>query len=118
MSNYVRPRVPGGCVFFTGNLAERGSRALVEHIGVLRDAVSPTRAERPFRIDAAVVMPDHLHMVWTLPEGDADYSVRWGAIKARFTRGVRRVGFHNTNPTEGANVDSGVVGWNPTLLLI
>ena len=112
MSNYIRPRVGGATIFFMVTLAERGSRVLVDHIGVLREAVAVTRAERPFQIDAAVVMPDHMHMVWTLPEGDAEYSVRWGAIKARFTRGVRRVGFDPTNPASG---DGGVVGWNPTL---
>ncbi|MEL7344627.1 MAG: transposase [Pseudomonadota bacterium] len=89
MSNYVRPRVPGASIFFTVNLAERGGDALVRHVEVLRKAVAATRAERPFVIDAWVVMPDHVHAVWTLPEGDAEYSVRWGAIKARFTGGLR-----------------------------
>jgi putative transposase len=42
--------------------------------------------ERPFKIDAWVVLPDHLHAVWTLQEGDADYSVRWRLIEARFSR--------------------------------
>ena len=92
MSRYIRPRIGGATIFFTVTLAERGSRVLVDHIGVLREAVTVTRAERPFQIDAAVVMPDHLHMVWTLPEDDAEYSVRWGAIKARFVMGVRRAG--------------------------
>lgn len=64
---------------------------------------------------APEVLPDHLHCVWTLPEGDADFSRRWGAIKARFTRAVRdsgRVGFH---PTVAGRNGGGVVGWNPTL---
>jgi len=59
---------------------------LVDHVGALREAVRQTMAERPFRIDAWVVLPDHLHAVWTLPEGDADYSVRWRLIKARFSQ--------------------------------
>ena len=92
MSNYIRIRRPGATIFFTVNLAERGSPVLVDNIEVLREAVMATRAERPFKIDAAVVMPDHLHMVWTLPEGDDAYSVRWGAIKSRFTMGLRRAG--------------------------
>jgi putative transposase len=50
--------------------------------------VRETRAERPFRIDAWVVLPDHLHCLWTLPEGDAEYSVRWRLIKSRFSRGL------------------------------
>ena len=88
MSDYLRPRVPGALVFFTVALAARGSWLLVDEVDRLRDAVAATRAERPFGIAAWVVLPDHLHCVWQLPEGDADYSVRWGAIKARFTRAV------------------------------
>ncbi len=52
MSNYIRPHAPGACVFFTVALANRGSRLLVDEIGVLRRAVEMTRAERPFEIDA------------------------------------------------------------------
>jgi putative transposase len=97
MSRYIRPKVPGASVFFTVNLADRGARTLVEHVDVLREAVRVTKAERPFRIDAWVVLPDHMHAVWTLPEGDADYSARMAAIKARFTRAlISRVGFHPT----------------------
>lgn len=115
MSAYIRPRVPGASVFFTVNLADRGAGTLVEHIDVLREAVRVTKAERPFRIDAWVVLPDHMHCVWTLPEGDADYSVRMGAIKGRFTRAVTgRVGFHPTvieddrGGSHVAGVDGGV----------
>lgn len=99
MSRYIRPRLPGATVFFSVCLAARGDRLLVDEIGHLRAAVSGTRAERPFRIDAMVVLPDHLHAVWTLPEGDSDYSVRWGAIKARFTRSVKAAGRVGYNPT-------------------
>jgi putative transposase len=59
---------------------------LVEEVDRLRTAVRDTMGERPFKIDAWVVLPDHLHAVWTLPEGDADYSVRWRLIEARFSR--------------------------------
>lgn len=100
MSNYIRPKVPGASVFFTVNLADRGARTLIEHVDALRAAVRVTKAERPFRIDAWVVLPDHMHCLWTLPETDADYSVRMAAIKARFTRALtgadRRVGVHPT----------------------
>jgi putative transposase len=75
-------------VFFTVTLADRGARTLVEHIDALREAVRVTKAERPFRIDAWVVLPDHMHCVWTLPEGDAEYSTRWSVIKARFSRAM------------------------------
>lgn len=89
MSSYLRPRLPGVPIFFTVTLAHRGSRLLVQEIALLRDAVRQTRAERPFQIVAWVVLPDHLHCFWRLPKGDCDYSTRWGAIKARFTRSLR-----------------------------
>ncbi len=92
MSRTLRPRAPGASVFFTVALAGRGSDLLVREIGRLREAVAVTRRERPFAIDAFVVMPDHLHCVWTLPEGDAAYSVRWKDIKTRFTKSVGVVG--------------------------
>ena len=88
MPRYIRPKVSGLPVFFTVALADRGSDLLVREIGRLRAAVAATRAERPFAIEAWVVLPDHLHCVWTLPEGDRDYSGRWGAIKARFSMGL------------------------------
>src|SRR6056297_4359929 len=103
MPDYVRPRVAGARVFFTVALAERGSRVLVDEVGRLREAVRMTRAERPFGIDAWVVLPDHLHCVWTLPAGDADYSVRWGAIKARFSMSCRRAGFTPPDPVGREN---------------
>jgi putative transposase len=86
MSRYLRPRISGASVFFTVALADRSSRVLADHVGTLREAVRQTIAERPFRIDALVILPDHLHAVWTLPEGDADYSTRWRLIKTRFSR--------------------------------
>ncbi|MEO1196897.1 MAG: transposase [Pseudomonadota bacterium] len=89
MSAYLRPKIPGACIFFTVALANRGTTTLVDQIDLLRDAVRQARRERPFEINAWVVLPDHLHAVWTLPEGDADYAVRWGAIKSRFTRRLR-----------------------------
>ena len=114
MPSYTRPRLPGATVFFTVYLAQRGASVLTDHADALRLAVARTRAERPFTIDAIVVLPDHLHCIWTLPPGDADYSTRWGAIKARYTRTLRdtgRVGFHPTL----AQAAGRPVGWNPTL---
>ncbi|WP_425100399.1 REP-associated tyrosine transposase [Tropicibacter sp. S64] len=89
MPRYVRPQVRGANVFFTVCLAERGGTLLVDHVDVLREAVKVTRDRRPFGIDAWVVLPDHMHAVWTLPFDDANYSERWGAIKARFSKFVR-----------------------------
>ena len=114
MSCYIRPRVTGATVFFTLTLAQRGSWLLTEEITRLREAVRLTRAERPFEIDAWVVLPDHMHAVWTLPVDDADFSMRWGAIKARFTMSIRRAGF--TPPPRLPVVQSGrYAGVNPGL---
>ena len=88
MSDYIRPRVGGASIFFTVTLAERGSRLLFEEIGLLREAVREILVKRPVTVEAWVVLPDHMHCVWTMPEGDAEYGMRWGAIKARFSRNV------------------------------
>jgi len=85
MVRYRRNFVPGGTYFFTVTLADRRSAALVDHIGALRAAFRIARHERPFTIDAVVVLPDHLHAIWTLPSGDCDFSGRWKRIKANFT---------------------------------
>ncbi|MCP3408963.1 transposase [Bradyrhizobium sp. CCGB01] len=86
MPNYRRAFVPGGCWFFTVNLLDRKQRLLVEHIAALRAAVAETRRDYPLTIDAFVVLPNHLLAVWTLPDGDADFSVRWRLIKTRFAK--------------------------------
>jgi putative transposase len=88
MPDYRRNRVPGGTYFFTLALADRRSDLLVREIATLRAAVARTRQLYPFRIDAWVVLPEHLHAVWTLPEGDAAYSARWTLIKRWFSAAV------------------------------
>jgi putative transposase len=92
MVRYRRNFTAGGTFFFTLTLADRTSRALVDHIEALRAAVREMRRARPFVIDAAVVLPDHLHIVMTLPQGDADYTNRWRPIKRRFTDAVMKSG--------------------------
>ena len=88
MADYRRNRVPGGTYFFTVNLLDRRSHLLVEHIDLLREAVRAVKRRRPFHFDAWVVLPEHLRAVWTLPEGDADYSGRWRSIKIAFAKGL------------------------------
>jgi putative transposase len=88
MTDYRRNFIAGGIFFFTVNLAERQLRLLTEHIDELRTAFRETRRRHPFTIDAMVVLPDHLHAVWTLPEGDADFATRWRLIKSGFSRHV------------------------------
>ena len=83
---YRRVYVEGGCYFFTVNLADRREDLLTRHIDVLRDSVAEVKRRHPFDIDAMVILPDHLHAIWTLPKGDSDYSKRWTLIKSGFSR--------------------------------
>jgi putative transposase len=86
MPNYRRAFVPRGTFFFNVTLLDRRSRLLVDHINDLRKSFQHIRRSRAFAIDAIVVLPDHLHCIWTLPVGDPDYSTRWRLIKADFAR--------------------------------
>jgi REP-associated tyrosine transposase len=79
--DYRRARVGGGTYFFTVNLAQREGRLPVDHIDILRNAVRYVKTRHPFHIDAFMVLPDHLHALWTLPPGDHDYATRWMLIK-------------------------------------
>ncbi len=88
MTGYRRNFIPGGCFFFTVNLADRRLRLLTEHVEALRSAFRETRQRHPFATDAVVVLPDHLHAVWTLPEGDRDFATRWRLIKSKFSRNI------------------------------
>jgi putative transposase len=88
MTAYRRLRLPGATYFFTLCLADRSAGLLLERIDLLRAAWSLTARERAFRTDAVVILPDHLHAIWTLPPGDADFSTRWRLIKTRFTRAL------------------------------
>src|SRR5262249_18399538 len=81
--------VPGGCWFFTAALLDRRSSLLTDPIELLRETTRRTTQQRfPFHIDAMTILPDHIHAVWTLPPGDADFSVRWRWIKIRFARAI------------------------------
>ena len=86
---YRRDNTSGGTYFFTVVMFRRwpwfNDARYVAH---LRQAFADEKARRPFEINAIVVMPDHLHTIWTLPEGDSDYSTRWRNIKRGFTAKV------------------------------
>jgi putative transposase len=105
MSNYRRAAVPGATYFFTVHLADRRSRMLVEHVDALRAAHAATLLDHPVHIDAMVVLPDHLHAVWRLPEGDADFPTRWRKLKARFSRAVG-----GTYPRSASKIRKGELG--------
>ena len=90
MVMYRRNIIPGARYFFTVTLVDRASTLLIERIAELRGAFRAARAQRPFTVDAIVVLPEHLHCIWTLPEGDADYALRWREIKSWFSRRIPR----------------------------
>jgi len=92
MVRYRRNKVKGGTYFFTVVLKDRGSKFFVEHIDLLRSVFKTVCKEKPFEIIAMVVLPDHLHSVWRLPEEDDDYSGRWKSIKSKFSRELVKKG--------------------------
>ena len=87
MTNYRRNYTPGGTYFFTVVTHQRRP-LLTSPLGrtALRSAIQSVQRYRHFRLDAIVLLPDHLHTVWTLPTEDSDYSTRWRQIKTLFTR--------------------------------
>ncbi|HOC65156.1 MAG: transposase [Sedimentisphaerales bacterium] len=104
MPNYIRRYKPGGTFFFT--VVTHGRRRLFgtdRARSLLHEAVLAVKRERPFELVATVLLPDHWHCVWTLPEGDFDYSKRWGIIKSRFSRQWLAVGGQDV-PVSAARV--------------
>ena len=92
MPNDRRAWMPGGTFFFAVNLLRRdGNDLLVRRIEDLCDVVASVRARHPFSIHEWVVLPDHLHCVIELPEGDADFSLRWRWIKADCSRNFQHL---------------------------
>ena len=91
MTQYRRSLTPGSTYFFTVNLANRSGALLTTHIDILREAVAAVKTAHPFAINAMVILPDHLHAVWTLPPDDAGYALRWRLIKTRFSRAMPRI---------------------------
>jgi putative transposase len=97
MSRYRRVKIEGGCYFFTVTLADRRSDLLVREIDRLRDVYRSVQQSRPFETIAICILPDHLHVIWQLPTGDADFARRWSLIKASFSRGL------DTTPSRSAS---------------
>jgi len=87
MPNYRRANVPGGTFFFTVVSWRRRPVLCNQDIRAsLREAITHVRAIHPVTVEAMVLLPDHLHCVWTLPAGDANFAVRWAMIKRYVTR--------------------------------
>ena len=114
MPNYIRPAATGAVVFFTVYLADRRKTLLTDHINKLRRAVREVRRDAPFGINAWVVLPDHMHAVWTLPSGDRAYGQRWGKVKSKFTRSLRDANVVSRHEMRHAKETLGHAGiWQP-----
>ena len=85
---YRRVLIPGATYFFTVNLLNRNSRLLTDNIEQLRYAFRTVRIHHPYTINAVVILPDHLHMIMSLPKGDSNYSLRWNIIKGIFSKRI------------------------------
>jgi putative transposase len=92
----------GGTFFFTVNLHDRKRELLTQYVNHLRAAVKKVKSQRPFTIHAWVVLPEHMHCIWQLPENDTDYATRWRLIKTHFTRQLPVTGKVN-NSRQGKN---------------
>ncbi len=88
MSRYRRLKIEAGMFFFTLTLADRGSDLLVKQIERLRRAYADLEKRLPFETVAICILPDHIHALWQLPDGDADYAARWSLFKSAFSRGL------------------------------
>ncbi|MDP3009169.1 MAG: transposase [Methylococcales bacterium] len=87
MSNYRRLYIRGGTYFFTVVTYRRQPLFIDDaRVELLRHAFREVKAKRPFDVVAAVILPNHLHCLWNLPEGDADFSTRWQMIKTNAIR--------------------------------
>jgi putative transposase len=84
---YRRAKTPGATYFFTViTYNRRNILCTPDNIALLRQAFRSVITDHPFKIEAIVILPDHLHTLWTLPTGDADFSTRWRLIKSNFSR--------------------------------
>lgn len=88
MPNYRRKFIKGGTWFFTINLLDRKSNLLIEHFDDFIKALKSIKQNHPFRLDALTVLPEHFHMIMSLPETEADFSTRIRLIKGQFSRQI------------------------------
>ena len=109
MSRYRRVKIDGKAFFFTVALADRSSAILVVHVERLRRIYSAVKQRYPFETVAICVLPDHIHAIWSLPEVDADYPMRWSLIKSGFTRGLKANAARS--PSKIAKRERGI--WQP-----
>ncbi|MBL1459160.1 MAG: transposase [Methylophaga sp.] len=103
---YRRADVAGATYFFTVNLLNRKQTLLTDHIDTLRACIKTVKQRHPFHIDAMVILPDHLHAIWTLPPGDADFAKRWMLIKTAFSRALPK--HENINQSRKSKRERGI----------
>lgn len=110
MGHYLRNYLPGGTYFFTVT-AHKRRNVLTDPLArrCLREAMRAERKKRPFEVSAIVLLPDHIHTVWVLPNDDSDFSTRWRRIKARFTESYLAAGGAE-GPRTGSRVRHGERG--------
>lgn len=114
MPDYRRSFAPGGTFFFT--LVTFGRRPIFRAPAarrVLREAIRETRRRRPFDMPGVVLLPDHLHCLWTLPPGEHDFSTRWRKIKEAFTRAFLAAGGREGAPAPGQKRKGQHGVWQP-----
>ncbi len=102
--DYRRAKLSGASYFFT-LVTEQRRPLLIKNIDRLRLAFRRVRNKYPFRIDAIVILPEHLHTIWTLPDGDSDYAHRWMQIKRNFSSGLD---FMPSTPSQLAKREKGI----------
>lgn len=114
MGDYRRNYVSGGTFFFTA-VTHRRQKILASPLAhrCLREAIRHVRHDRPFDLIAIVLLPEHLHCVWTLPIGDHVFSMRWRLIKSRFTSTYLVSGGRETTPTVEQRNQDGRGVWQP-----
>jgi len=114
MQKTIRNDITGETLFFTVSLADSRRTLLVDHVEILRSAVRDVRYDHPFEIVAWVVLPNHMHAIWQMPVGDRAYGQRWGDIKSRFTRAMRRANVISRPEIRHAKETLGHAGvWQP-----
>ena len=130
MPNYRRLYVPGATYFFTVNLRDRRRPLLTDEIAAFRASWADVVNQHPFETIAAVVMPEHTHFIWRLPDGDDDFTTRIRLLNAGFTRRLcasdktigrkgernvwqRRFWEHLIRDAEDLDAHISYVHWNP-----
>ena len=83
-----KSQIQGQRLLFHGRSGRTAEQPPVEEIDRLRKSYRTVQESLPFETVAVCVLPDHIHCIWALPEGDADFSTRWSLIKSGFSRGL------------------------------